>query len=137
MSQPKEFKLIVAGGRDYTDYSHLSRVLIAMADVDFADYGVSIVSGMAKGADALGVRFAKEHNVKLYEFPANWNQGRSAGFKRNERMGQFADGLLAFWDSESKGTAHMIETMRKLGKRVHVVQYSPKATADVGDGPPW
>ena len=120
----KEFKLIVAGGRDYMDYEHLSRVLFAMADNEFADIKVSIVSGMAKGADALGVRFAREYGIKLYEFPADWNtHGKSAGFRRNQEMARFADGLLAFWDEASRGTAHMIDCMRFTKKPVHVVRY--------------
>ena len=120
-----EFKLIVAGGRDFADYPTLVRVLFALAEVDYADKEISIVSGMAKGADALGVRFAKENSVTLYEFPANWNKyGKSAGYRRNEEMGNFADGLLAFWDGESKGTKNMIEFMRAKGKAVHVIAYS-------------
>lgn len=121
----KEFKLIVAGGRDFTDYPTLIRVLNALADQEYADKEISIVSGMARGADALGTKFAKEHEVKLYEFPANWNKyGKSAGYRRNEEMGNFADGLLAFWDGESKGTKNMIEFMRAKGKPVHVFPYS-------------
>jgi hypothetical protein len=118
------FKLIVAGGRDYTDYEHLSRVLFAMADVEFADKEVSIVSGMARGADRLAVRFAKDNYVDLHEFPADWHQyGKRAGFMRNAQMGDFADGLLAFWDGQSKGTAQMISYMKKLNKFVHVINY--------------
>jgi len=118
------FKLIVAGGRDYTDYEHLSRVLFAMADVEFADKEVSIVSGMAKGADRLAVRFAKDNYVDLYEFPADWHQyGKRAGAMRNAQMGDFSDGLLAFWDGQSKGTAQMISYMKKLNKFVHVINY--------------
>lgn len=119
-----EFKLIVAGGRDFADYEKLSRVLFAMAEVELADKAVSIVSGMAKGADALGVRFAKENSVTLYEFPACWDKyGKSAGYRRNDEMGNFADGLLAFWDGESKGTKNMIEFMKKLGKPTTVIRY--------------
>lgn len=131
----KEFKLIVAGGRDFNDYQHLSRVLFAMADNEFADHAVSIVSGMARGADALAVQFARTNSIKLYEFPADWNgMGKVAGFKRNGDMAKFADGLLAFWDGASKGTAHMIDCMRLANKPVHVVRYFPKAGPDVGDG---
>ena len=120
-----EFKLIVAGGRDFADYEKLSRVLFTLAEVDYADKEISIVSGMARGADALGTRFAKEHGVTLHEFPANWNKyGKSAGYRRNEEMGNFADGLLAFWNKSSKGTEHMIEFMRAKGKPVHVITYS-------------
>ena len=119
-----EFKLIVAGGRDFSNYALLSRVLFAMADVELADRDVSIVSGLARGADALGAQFAKANSVLLYEFPADWNQyGKRAGFMRNEQMGHFADGLLAFWDGESRGTNHMITFMQSMSKPVHIVEY--------------
>lgn len=119
-----EFKLIVAGSRDFNDYDHLSRVLFAMADNEYADKEVSIVSGMARGADMLAVQFARTNSIKLYEFPADWNgMGKVAGFKRNGDMAKFADGLLAFWDGASKGTAHMISCMLLVNKPVHVVRY--------------
>ncbi len=119
-----EFKLIIAGGRDFDDYELLVRVMYSMQDTDFADKEVSIVSGMAKGADSLGYMFAHKHDVKVYEFNANWNQyGKSAGYKRNTEMGKFADGLLAFY-SGSKGTGHMIKYMHSLNKPVTVIPYN-------------
>jgi len=120
----KEFKLIVAGGRDFADYGLLSEALDGLASGEYLNNNVNIVSGMARGADALAVRFANEHNVMLYEFPADWDRyGKRAGFLRNEEMGRFADGLLAFWDGESRGTKHMIDFMKSLGKPVHIVHY--------------
>lgn len=120
-----EYKLIVAGSRDFNDYALLSRVLIAMADVEFADKALSIVSGMARGADDLGYRFATEHGVTLYKFPANWSGlGKRAGFIRNTQMGNFSDGLLAFWDGQSNGTRHMVDYMHQLKKPVHIINYN-------------
>jgi len=119
-----EFKLIIAGGRNFTNSALLERVLIAMADTEYADKAISIVSGMARGADALGYAFAKSHDIVCYEFPADWNQfGKRAGFMRNEDMGRFSDGLLAFWDGQSRGTTHMIDFMKTLGKPVTVIKY--------------
>jgi len=119
-----EFKLIVAGGREFSNYALLENELIHMALATYKDKAVSIVSGMARGADALGARFAKENGVVLHEFPAHWDKyGKRAGFMRNSDMAKVADGLLAFWDGKSKGTANMIETMQKLNKPVHVVRY--------------
>jgi hypothetical protein len=120
----KEFKLIVAGGRDFDDYQTLHDTLMQLANTVYHDRAVSIVSGMARGADALGGKFARENDVKLYEFPADWEEyGKRAGFIRNQQMADFSDGLLAFWDGKSRGTAHMIETMRKAGKPVHLIRY--------------
>jgi hypothetical protein len=120
-----EFKLIVAGGRDFDDYNKLSSELLALALGQYADKAVSIVSGMARGADLLAVRFAKEHGVKVYPFVPDWNGplGKGAGFARNKDMGNFADGLLAFWDGKSRGTKQMIEYMRSLNKPTKVCRY--------------
>ena len=123
-----EYKLIVAGGRDFDNAELMSRVLYAMSDVEFADKSISIVSGMAKGADALAYMFAHKLDIKCYEFHARWRHPNGsvntrAGFIRNEEMGQFADGLLAFHDGKSVGTAGMIRYMRSLGKPVTVINY--------------
>lgn len=119
-----EFKLIVAGGRNFTDYDLLSKVIIDLATIEYPELAISIVSGMAKGADSLGYIFAIKHNVAKYLFPADWNKyGKRAGYIRNREMGNFADGLLAFWDGKSRGTKHMIEYMGSLNKPVHIVHY--------------
>ncbi len=127
MEKPmNEFKLIVAGSRGFADYELLTRVLFAMSDLEFQDKALSIVSGMARGADALAVRFATEHGIKLYKYPANWEGlGKRAGFIRNTQMGNFSDGLLAFWDGQSNGTKHMVDYMHQLKKPVHLIKYNP------------
>lgn len=119
-----EFKLIVAGGRTFNDFIRLSDVINTLANTVYDKKAVSIVSGMAGGADRLGYKFAKDNGIVVYEFPADWaRHSRSAGYIRNVEMGTFANGLLAFWDGESRGTKHMIDYMRSLGKPVHVIQY--------------
>lgn len=120
----QEFKLIVAGGRDFNDVVLVGQAITELAETIYQDRAVSIVSGMARGADLLGYAFAVDNNVKRYEFPADWNQyGKRAGFIRNKQMGDFADGLLAFWDGQSRGTAQMIEYMQSLKKPVHIIRY--------------
>lgn len=118
-----EFKLIIAGSRDFNDYELLHRVLYALSDDPaFDGKDISIVSGMARGADALGYMFAHKNNIRVYEYPANWQKyGKRAGFVRNEDMGRFADGLVAF-DLGTNGTAHMIQFMHKQNKPVYVVK---------------
>jgi hypothetical protein len=120
----KEFKMIVAGGRDFSDRDLLAREIVKAADSLGNNTGLSIVSGLAKGADLLGLQFAKANGVVYYEFPANWEiHGKAAGFIRNQQMSEFSDGLLAFWDGVSPGTRHMIQTMKALNKPVTVVRY--------------
>lgn len=40
-------------------------------------------------------------------------------------MAKNADALVAFWDSKSKGTEHMIAHAREKGLKVKVVEYAP------------
>lgn len=120
----QEFKLIVAGGRDFNDYALLSKTLNELVNDEYADKAVSIVSGMARGADALAHRFAMENGVAVYGFPADWyKHGKSASYQRNKEMALFADGLLAFWDGKSKGTKHMIDTAKRLHLPTIVMPY--------------
>ena len=123
----KEAKIIIAGGRDFNNYQLLIQSINEWSESgieQFQDTELAIVSGMARGADALGVKYGDQHGIKVYEFPAEWDvYGKSAGYRRNADMAKFSDGLLAFWDGKSKGTRHMIETMYGLGKFVKVVNY--------------
>lgn len=120
----KSFRLIVAGGRDFADAALLAAEVTKLAEGDLKDYAVSIVSGMAKGADKLAWEFAQKNNIKCTEMPANWDADKKrAGYLRNEEMAKFADGLLAFWDGSSKGAKHMIKTMEQMDKPVRVVRY--------------
>lgn len=117
----KTMKLIVAGSRNFNNYNLLR-------DSIFNNYkdiqSLEIVSGTARGADSLGEYFAKANNLILHQFPAEWDTyGKSAGFIRNKKMGDFADELLAFWDGRSRGTIHMIEYMWKLNKPVKIIRF--------------
>ena len=109
-------KVIIAGGREVTNYELLLKaVLNAGFDI------TAVVSGCARGADALGERFAAETGLDLIKFPADWNKhGRAAGPIRNAQMGDFADALIALWDGQSRGTKHMIDYATKKGLKVHV-----------------
>lgn len=121
----KEFKLIVAGSRGFTDAAFLNDSVFYMAEVVLRDDAISIVSGCARGADTFALEFAIANKVKAYKFPAHWaSSGKSAGMLRNIKMGKFSDGLLAFWDGKSKGTKHMMDYMRSLGKPVWVSEYN-------------
>lgn len=116
-------KVIVAGGRDFNDYSSLEYALNQLQN-SYPNEIIEIVSGNARGADTLGERWAKENNKNIHYFKADWNKfGKSAGYKRNEKMAEFADALIAFWDGNSKGTNHMINLAREYKLKVKVIKY--------------
>ena len=104
------------------------------------EYGTSDTLTMSRVNRLVALSFALREGVQVYEFPADWDNlgvpgaviktNRSgkqynavAGHARNTAMANFADALIAFHDGSSRGTANMIQTMKRLGKEVHVITY--------------
>lgn len=81
-----------------------------------------VVSGHARGVDCLGELWADNHDIPCRIFEADWNKhGRSAGPIRNREMADYGEALIALRRPQSRGTQHMIDTARKLGLKVFVV----------------
>lgn len=119
------FYLIVAGSRGYTDYAAFCRAVDTFIESTLSHRQVVIVSGGARGVDKMAERYAQERGLHLMVLLANWDaHGKRAGFIRNEEMGNISDGLLAFWDGESRGTRHMIAYMRQQGKPTKTIKVS-------------
>ncbi len=116
------FRVIIAGGRDFTN----DKLLFEKMDFYLKDIHdeIAIVCGMARGADMLGFQYATQRGYEIHQYPADWDSyGKSAGFKRNCQMAENADALVAFWNGQSKGTRHMIEYANKCGLKVRIVPY--------------
>lgn len=117
-----KFRVIIAGGRDFSDYQRLK---------DYMDWALQnikqeiiVVSGGARGADSLGEQYAKERGYSVDLHPADWEKyGKGAGFIRNREMAESADALVAFWDGKSRGTEHMINFAKTHGLNVRIVRY--------------
>jgi hypothetical protein len=102
-------RTIIAGSRGINDYDLL---LEAIKKSEFEI--TKVISGGAYGVDKLGERYAKENNIELEVYPANWAvHGRSAGYKRNVEMAEVADALIALWDGASRGAESMISIARE------------------------
>jgi hypothetical protein len=107
-------KLAIVGSRSFNDYDLL-------CDFIEENYNVKeiteIVSGGARGADALGERFANDYLKELTVFPADWEKhGKKAGLLRNVDIIKNCDECVCFWDGESHGTKHDIELCEKMNK---------------------
>lgn len=110
-------KTIIAGSRGFNDYDLLCQTC---DDIEITE----VVSGTARGADKLGERYARERNIPVKQFPADWdNLGKRAGYIRNSDMAKYADACVVFWDGVSKGTAHMIVLSRLHNDFTKVVRY--------------
>lgn len=116
-------KLAIVGSRSFSDYEKLK------TEVDFfsviKDLEITeIVSGGAKGADTLAEQYAKDHDLLLKVFPANWDlHGKSAGYIRNLDIVHYADAIIAFWDGQSRGTLHTINLSKQYKKILHIVYF--------------
>lgn len=124
MEEKKIFRVIIAGGRNFSNYRLLKDKCFKILSNKIVTDNVVIISGGARGADMLGERFAKELGLQLLLFPAEWDKyGKSAGYKRNLTMSENADALIAFWDGKSRGTRHMIDIMVEADKPYRVIQF--------------
>lgn len=127
-SNRPEVKIIIAGGREFTNYALLKNVCDHMLSVVRTTSDVTIVSGGARGVDKMGERYATEHGINLIVMNADWEtHGKSAGYKRNQEMANVSTHLVAFWDGKSRGTKHMIDIAKRDGLKSHVVDFNGKA----------
>lgn len=109
-------RVLVCGGRDYEDreefFWHMTHSFDGWRNC-------TIITGAARGADALGIDFAHTYGLKLESYPADWTKhGKAAGPIRNQQM--LDDGkpdiVVAF--PGGTGTADMVRRARKAGIEV-------------------
>ena len=118
-------KVIIAGSRNFNDYELLKAELnILIVPTIMLHRNIEVVSGTAKGADQLGERYAKEYNLLLKKFPADWDKyGKSAGYHRNKQMAEYATHCVCFWDGISKGTKMMIDLAKTENLKIEIIKY--------------
>jgi hypothetical protein len=108
-------KVAVIGSRDFNDYEEVKQTLSTINIT-------LLVSGGAKGADSLGERYAKEHNIETKIFLPDWEKyGKKAGFLRNTDIINEAELIIAFWDGQSKGTKDSIDKAFKSEKKILII----------------
>jgi len=118
------FKIVVAGGREFSDYELLKDKMDSLIKAKSLTHEVIIISGTAKGADMMGETYAADRQLNIMKFPAQWElHGKSAGYKRNVHMSTVADAVVVFWDGKSKGSKHMVDISKAAGLPLRVVRY--------------
>ena len=126
----EEFRVIIAGCRDFTDYDLLCQKCDRMLSEKVKTHKVIVVSGHEKGADALGERYAKERKFGIEKYPADRSRGRLSGTIRNEQMAKVADALIVFWDGRFHETRNMIDFANLKGIPVKVVRIDDVSAKD-------
>jgi hypothetical protein len=116
-------RVLICGDRNWTNVRAIEREI----DLLKAEYGYDlvIIEGEARGADSLARNAAKERNIEVERYPAEWDRyGRAAGAIRNTQM--LKEGkpslVLAFHENieESRGTKNMVTQARKAGVETRV-----------------
>jgi len=111
-------KIGVVGSRDFDDYKKLEKELNKIEGITV------IVSGGAKGADTLAREFAEKNDIKLTEFKPDYEQyGRGAPIRRNKKIVEYSDQIIAFWDGESRGTKNTIDIAEKQDKPIIIIRF--------------
>lgn len=117
----KNAKVAVVGSRYFKDYDEMKRVLDAYREKHGLYF---IVSGGARGADELAERYAKEREISYTIFVAEWSKYRNkAGPRRNLKIVETCDVVIAFPGPKSKGTWNTINLARKMKKPVYVFEW--------------
>lgn len=109
-------RLLVCGGRDYTNKEYLYGCLDKFKETRGID---TIISGKAKGADTLAEQYAFDRNIMFVGYRADFARlGKKAGPLRNIQMLKegLPDCIMAF--PGGKGTAHMIKIAKEANIEV-------------------
>ena len=106
-------KILIAGSRDITDFDLTEYI---------PDEAELIISGGAKGIDALAESFADTHKIsKLIMRPDYKKYGKAAPLLRNKQMVDMADMIIVIWNGKSKGTKYTLDYAQSKNKKVTLV----------------
>ncbi len=108
-------QVIIAGGRNIHDY-YILLDCIVKSKFDIT----SISCGCCSGVDELGRRWARQNQIPVKFFPAEWKKwGRKAGPIRNKEMAVASDALILLWDGKSRGSLNMFYAAKNYGLKVY------------------
>ena|GEM_PF-5270675 len=107
-------KTIIVAPRSQECYPEVCRVM--------ASLGWTVTEVVcAGGVDMIAARWAAEQALPVSRFAADWTaHGPAATSKRDRKMLEYAEALVAVWDGWSPGTKHLIREAGNRGLRVHV-----------------
>lgn len=110
----------VVGSRTFTDkdliFAWLDRIQRDLGPFD------KILTGDAQGADLIAEAWGKRNNLDVKICYADWTHlGSKASYLRNISIIDGSDFVIAFWDGDSKGTAHAIRVTRMVNKPLLVI----------------
>lgn len=111
-------KVIIAGSRGIDDPAEIFAAMVQANREGIEP--TEIVTGCARGADKLGIFWARLEKLPIKRFPADWDcYGKAAGHIRNEAMAKYADALVLVWNGRSPGSQSMLQLATHYKLKIH------------------
>lgn len=110
-------RVAIVGSRGWTDLQQVRDRVMLLPE------GTIVISGGARGVDREAESAARERGLEVVVYRPDYDAypGQIAPLKRNQRIAEECDAMIAFWDGVSTGTLHVMGIARRLGKHVEVV----------------
>lgn len=123
--------LLIVGSRSFKSYETMDSAMSWLLK-NLRSPIKNVISGAASGADSCAAKWALAHEINLIEMSANWDRGRSAGYRRNNEMHLRLSHddyrlCVAFWDGSSTGTAHNFELCRRYRTPCVIFTFDPNS----------
>lgn len=110
----------VIGSKNFKD-SDLIHAWLDRIHQELGPFDKVIIGGVG-GTDASAERWSKKNEIDVKIYYADWSTyGRKAVFVRNIFIVDNSDFLVAFWDGDSKDSAHAIRISRASNKPLLVI----------------
>lgn len=114
-------KVLICGSREYDNWQFFCAELDRLRERIKYD---TIIHGDAPGTDTMAGVYARQRDIPLEVYPADWDQfGKAAGPIRNKQMLDEGkpDLVIAFLSKDSKGTKDMISQSEK--SKIKMITY--------------
>lgn len=117
-------KVAVVGSRDYNSYWEFKAYMDSFSKKVQIDM---IISGGAVGTDSMAYRYAVENGITFVCYPPKPEDGYPRKFfRRNLRIVESCEALIAFPKGKSSGTRHSISLAKRLNKPTYVIEIKCK-----------
>ena len=116
--------IAITGYRKFTKYEKFEKELNDFINKNSIKIS-KMVFGDCKGTDLLAYNYCEKYHIPFQMYYADWKrQGKAAGPLRNIEMinSEKPDFLIAFLNSESKGTKQCVEYAKTKGINTYIVE---------------
>lgn len=112
-------RVLICGGRDYKNQIEFDTVMASLHDRLKI---TCVISGGARGADAMAEKWADENKIPKEIYQARWDvYGKAAGHWRNARMLGEGRPQLCIAFPGGRGTADMVHKCETAGVTVQKI----------------